>query len=64
MRNVLSIEELCLPDAVSAAYLARCRVELGDSLASHCIVRRPASSTLNANGGVNDINSKLSDNLY
>jgi hypothetical protein len=64
MRNVLSMEELCLPDAVSAAYSVRCRVALRDSLARHCIIRRPASCILNANGWDNDINSKLSDNLY
>jgi hypothetical protein len=64
MRDVLSREELSLPDAGSAVYSVRCRVALRDSLARHCIVRRPASSTLNANGWDNDINSKLSDNLY
>ena len=32
-------------------------------LARHCIVRRPANSTLNANGGLDKIESKLSDDL-
>jgi hypothetical protein len=64
MRNVLAIEEPCLLDAVPAAYLLRCRVTLRDSLARHCIVRRPASSTLNTNVGVDDIESKLSHDLH
>ena len=64
MRNVLAIEEPCLLDAVPAAYLLKCRVALGESLARHCIVRKPASSTLNTNGGLDDIESKLSDDLH
>jgi len=64
MRNVLAIEEPCLLDAVPVAYLLRCRVTPGDSLMRHCIVRRPASSTLNTNGGVDEIKSELLDDLH